>query len=443
MSDSPSRSGPTAPEGGGLPASRTEIATFLHFGFLPRLEPSYRTHPWSRLTAAHGVRAEDCAPDELRTRGVEFLRAACAVDDARTHVIPLSGGIDSRLILGLLAERVPRERLVAVTFGVPGALDFEIAPAVARAAGVRHELLDLSAWPLTRAELLETARAAPWASTFEVHYNRLVFQRFGAEVAYWSGNQANSIAGEDAHVRHASWAEACREFAAELPAVRGFTLTPPDFRPELALPSVPPLDDTCLTHVEQLFMLVRNPGRNDPAQMPPGFDVRAPFRAAPWVEFMLSLPPEIRRAGAFYAELATRACPALFALPLKNSHGLAPDAARWRVGLERARQKAERTLRARFPRALARPNPKLNYADFDRELRGDGALARVVEESLVRLAEARVVDWLEPLELWQRHRRWRANLGDALVLLCALELNLAANGAPRSAAPVAGPGGRG
>lgn len=413
--------------------TRSALAAYLHFGFLPRLEVDYHARPWSRLGAAHLARAEECDERELLARGVELLRAVCAVGDERVHVVPLSGGIDSRLILGLLAEHGPRERLVATTFGVPGAHDFELAPAVARAAGVRHEVLDLTDWPLSRAELLATARAAPWTFTFEVHYNRLVFRRFGADAVYWSGNQANSIAGEDAHVRHASWAEACREFAAELPAVRGFTLTPPGFRAELALPAQPPLADTCLTHVEQLFMLVRNPCRNDPAQMPPGFDVRAPFRTAPWVEFMLRLPPEIRRAGAFYQELATRAAPTLFALPLKNSQGLAPDAAPWRVGLARARQKAERTLRARFPRAFVRPNPKLNYADFDRELRGGGVLAQIVEDSLVRLVDARVVDWLAPLELWQDHRRWRANLGDALVLLCALELNLAANGTPPTA----------
>jgi hypothetical protein len=48
----------------------------------------------------------------------------------------------------------------------------------------------------------------------------------------------------------------------------------------------------------------------------------------------------------------------------------------------------------------------------------------------VNLAHSGALAWLAPLELWRQHRARRANLGDALVLLSALELNLAANGAP-------------
>jgi len=413
--------------GGG---SAFELAAYLHFGFLPRVEPEFRTRPWSRLPAAHLARVEDCNEAELLTRGVEHLRRVCAPSGERTQIVPLSGGIDSRLLLGELVQAGAKEQVVAVTFGVPGALDFDLAPAVARAAGVQHECLDLTDWPLTRAELLSCARTAPWSFTYEVFYNHLVFRRFGPEPVYWSGNQANSVAGEDAHTRHASWSEACADFAAGTPAQRSTRLTPQGFRPGEALPGAPPLEDTCLTHVEQLFMLVRNPCRNDRAQLPAGFEVRAPFREAEWVEFMLAIPAEIRRAGAFYQELATRAAPALFALPLKSSYGLEPGAPAWRITLRRARQRVERGLRRRLPRALTGPNPKLNYADFDRELRGEGALARVVEESLVNLAHSGALAWLDPLELWRQHRARRANLGDALVLLSALELNLAANGSP-------------
>jgi len=411
-------------------SSPDALATFLHFGYLPRLEADHRARPWSR------VRPEDVLPDgahareELVARGLAAFRAACGAPGDAPQVVPLSGGIDSRLILATLRAAGRAERITTVTFGIPGAHDFDLAPAVARAAGVTHEAIDLTDLSVTRAELLELAREAPWSYVLEVFYNRLPFRRFGRGATYWSGSQANSLAGEDAHELDPDWTRVCRNWARALPAARSLSLTPPGFAPESALPREPPLAHTRLTHDEQLFLLVRNPGRNDPAQLPRGYDVRTPFCQEPWVDFALRLPTALRARGSFYQELARRSDPELFALPLKNDLGLAPGAPAWRHALRRNRARLERELRRRAPWLRLRPSPGLNYADFDAELRRASPLAAVVEESLARLDDARAVPWLRPRELWMRHRRHRANLGDALVLLASLELNLAAVGPP-------------
>jgi hypothetical protein len=114
----------------------------------------------------------------------------------------------------------------------------------------------------------------------------------------------------------------------------------------------------------------------------------------------------------------------LFAIPTKNTLGLAPGAPAWRVHARRGRLKAERLLKARFPAWITRSDPKLNYADFDRELRARSDLAKLVEGSLPRLAG--VVPWIDSAGLWRRHRERRGNHGDALTMLAALELNLSA-----------------
>ncbi|HEX6884220.1 MAG TPA: asparagine synthase C-terminal domain-containing protein [Planctomycetota bacterium] len=411
-------------------SSPDALATFLHFGYLPRVEADPRARSWSR------VRPEDVLPDgalareELVARGLAAFRAACGTPGEGLQVLPLSGGIDSRLILAHLRQAGLGPRLVTVTFGVPGTLDFDLAPAVARAAGVRHETIDLTDHPLTRAELLELARAAPWSFVLEVFYNHLPFRRFGRAAVYWSGSQANSLAGEDAHELDPDWARVCRSWARALPAARSLRLTPPGFAPESALPREPPLAGTRLTHAEQLFLMVRNPGRNDPAQLPRGYDVRTPFCQPAWVDFVLRLPTALRARAGLYQELARRSDPELFALPLKNDLGLPPGAPAWRHALRRNRARLERELRRRLPWLRLGTDPNLNYADLDAELRRASPLAALVEESLARLEDARTVPWLRPRELWTRHRRRRANLGDALVLLASLELNLAANGPP-------------
>jgi asparagine synthase (glutamine-hydrolysing) len=59
----------------------------------------------------------------------------------RSAAVLLSGGIDSRLLVGALAEHEPR--LETITFGIPGCDDARVAEEVAAAVGTRHHFLEL------------------------------------------------------------------------------------------------------------------------------------------------------------------------------------------------------------------------------------------------------------------------------------------------------------
>lgn len=403
-------------------ATLQDLAAFLHYGFLPRVPADYRDLPWAR------VRARDVAGsgerEELVRRGLAAIRLACADPGVGLHVVPLSGGIDSRLLLAVLREAGLEERLVTATFGIPGTFDFDLAPPVARAAGVRHEALELAQLVLTRADLLATARRAPWSNTFEAHYNHQIPLRFGPAATYWSGIMANAIGGVDLDVPAPDWPTACATFAAKCRIARTVELTPPDYDPCSALPSRALLEDSALTYFEQLFAFLRYPGRLEPALLPAGFHFRTPFRHPAWVDFLLRAPRALRRGQALYHAIAARSNPALFALPTKNRLGFAARAPAWRVHLRRARLKAERAVAARFPGRSRGPNPKLNTVDFDRALRAPGQLRAVIEEALERLANRRALEWLDPLALLHRHQTGGADLGEALALLAAVEFNL-------------------
>ncbi|MFW5700924.1 MAG: hypothetical protein ACOCWM_04465, partial [Cyclobacteriaceae bacterium] len=59
------------------------------------------------------------------------------------HIVPLSGGWDSRAILGALCERINNDEIETVTFGVPGQLDYDIGLMIGKKTGVKFNSLDL------------------------------------------------------------------------------------------------------------------------------------------------------------------------------------------------------------------------------------------------------------------------------------------------------------
>ena len=79
-----------------------QIKAFLYFGYLPHVPEGVEKEPWA------APKEEVCDPSlaslsegELIERGVEALQAAYkGLDPNETYVVSLSGGLDSRAILG-------------------------------------------------------------------------------------------------------------------------------------------------------------------------------------------------------------------------------------------------------------------------------------------------------------------------------------------------------
>lgn len=70
-----------------------------------------------------------------------FDQAICKIIDqfpSANFIVPLSGGLDSRLILYSLLKFVPRSRITAYTFGIPGSAEISIASLIAQHFCIEH-----------------------------------------------------------------------------------------------------------------------------------------------------------------------------------------------------------------------------------------------------------------------------------------------------------------
>ncbi|MBU0509259.1 hypothetical protein KKH27_10530 [bacterium] len=88
--------------------------------------------------------------DRACTLVLSALREAVAreLQHAERVILTLSGGMDSRFLLGCAREVIPNERFSTVTFGHPRSLDFRIGTGLARKLGVPFAALPMDTRPL-------------------------------------------------------------------------------------------------------------------------------------------------------------------------------------------------------------------------------------------------------------------------------------------------------
>jgi hypothetical protein len=435
------------------------IPVYLYFGYLPTVDCSHplesvgTAHPTD--SGSHAVLNASCEATLVDT-GMDIWRRAFReameqADSDRIHVLPLSGGLDSRAILGGLLENLQSRQIQAVTFGTPGTWDFDIGQQVARAAGVRWEGIDLSSeeWAWDTSGLVKTARQTEWPTkVFDAHVNRQVPEHFGAEAVYWSGFLGDPLSGSHLRPRDSTtWDEARRCFTRHNRLSLSVDLTPPGFEPERCLPPSPvgwglPHRDSCgersrwgkphptcdesLCYDEQLDLAVRQPCLVRPIVLPHGYEYRTPFLHPEWVRFILDVPRRCRQGQSLYKEILKTAYPRLFSLPVKTNLGLPLDAPWWRRQARLARLGIRGLARRIAPSLCYNLSPGLNYIDFDQAIRRRKDLRIVVDESIHDLRKRGVITWIDLEDIWQRHQRGHKNHGDALILLASLEINLKA-----------------
>ncbi len=347
---------------------------------------------------------------------------------ASIHVVPLSGGLDSRAILAWLREAVDSSKLFAVTFGTPGTWDFEIGRLVAQKAGIKHESIDLTKVEWSTEHLVSFAKrceqALPVFEAYLGHQSRLVF---GVEPLYWSGILADTIAGKHIYEKDSeSWEEARARFAASARRTASTILTPQDFDPRSPLPGGPLLPADLLSYDDQLRLAVRGQHYLRPLLLLPGYLYATPYLCLPWTSFMLNVPRSFQRYKQIYPEVLKRAYPELFSWPTKNHAGLPLDAPPWQESLRRTTRRATVAARRLIPWLPSSVPLQTNYIDFDECLRTRQDFKQVVYENLEDLKERKLVPWIDLPGIWERHQRRKENCANILLVLASLEINLKA-----------------
>jgi hypothetical protein len=371
-----------------------QASRYLTFGFLPdgddAAEPLSLLAEWSRRPRR---RPEDVDPAALVREGVRALRAAVAECAAAPgpggdQVVFLSGGLDSRAILGALLEQYDASRIVAATFGRPGEQDFDFAAAVAREAGVRHEVLDSFEVDWITDGLVDSvlARRVPLPSPFGQRYlSYRLHEQIGRGNVFWDGLCGDGIGGKLSPREGETW-----DWPSALDGFLRFhllpgwkALVPAGFDPRDALPTRPFAPVELMEYPDQLVFGVRQRCNTGTRRLR-DYAIRTPFLAGPWLDFMLTVPTRYRQDQRIYRQVQRAAFPRLFSLPTTALDGGAVTEPRVLTLLRdlgfRARRKASRLGLAAAPATASGAN-----AAIRRGLLEEGSLRGLVAENLLDL----------------------------------------------------------
>jgi len=399
------------------------IATYLYYGYLPEVPRDLSAMPgWGVPATSNG---DVGSHDEVVERGIAAFSAAFDELPDGPHVVPLSGGLDSRAILAELVHRVSPSDITAVTIGSPGSLDYALAVNVAAAVGVRHVRIDLARYKLSEEALLSTAAkndAPTWV--FDATYNRLMRDRLESDAIYWSGYLGSRLSSTKhlASDPNIGFHEAIDRFVGVNRWSRSVRLHPPDADLTRGLPPAPMAPGSALGQDEQLDLWIRQERLTRPVNLPAGFRNRAPFAHAQVAEFLLSLPRANGYRQQVYRDVLLRAYPHLFSLPTTANAGLALEpSAVSRLGWygRRVRNAARRRLLASRPDVW-----QANYLDMAHAVRHREDYRRLVRSRLQSLVDKGATPWLDIEQLWNEHQRHDADHTLALTLLVSLDIHL-------------------
>ncbi len=408
------------------------INNYLYFGYLPLQEyPAWlneiEQNEQDDYTLQGAIKNFDETFDKLVQRFPD-----------KKYVIPLSGGWDSRAILGALLERVDKSQITTYSFGKSGQLDYEIGLQIAHWAGVKSNNIDLSDILLSWEKITNHVNNIPWSRFPDTFYNSISRLNIsGSKQIVWSGFLGDAVSG--GHLNQKDSNSLYVTFLQKNKYIKSFNVVDEEFEP-LQYLEIP--RKTGLTNDVLMDLLVTQSSGNAPVSLSHKFVknedsinygtssnklvIVAPFAEKNFIQYWLNAPRELRMNQKLYLEMLHAKFPELFTLPSKYSLGLPPNA-HFRYGLKRYHSALVRRIQKRAPWLGIRSIAHLNYLDYDEIFRTRADYQEALTVALNYLKENNLTPWINFDILLKEHMKRKKNHGNVFCLLIGLAANLQVN----------------
>lgn len=183
-----------------LELNTSYLNVFLKIGYVPSNLTLFNNiklfDPNNKALTAHFSSLPEYSHDVSTLKDLMLSSIAEGYESKAIQVVPLSGGMDSRIVLAALCEFTETKNINTYTFGVPGSYDYEIPNQIAKKLGTKHTNFTSKKTNYTIDGLIRAAIASDGNTEI---FHPLVLNRvsdhYGPNAIYWSGFAGDLVGG--------------------------------------------------------------------------------------------------------------------------------------------------------------------------------------------------------------------------------------------------------
>lgn len=359
------------------------------------------------------------SPGEMKRVLLESIEKD--LDLSKDQILPLSGGMDSRIILGLLLEFVDAKKIQTYTFGVRGSYDYEIPNKVARSLGTKHTNFSSVDTHYSVEGLIRAAIASD--GNTEVFYP-LVLNRvsdyYGSNAVFWSGFAGDLVGGgfkyghsDNPFVQNYEYDRRGVHYHTNDIGIEKFLSVAGDGKKF----------GEVVTEAEAIFWenhveryTAHHIFRND-------MTIMAPLVSYPFLRFFLQIDPELRQSKLYFNRAFSSLFPSLFSFPTKD-YGFRYSLSKYRQPIHVADFYVKSFLWRLFPSRFSHPNAA--YIDMKNAINQRQDVAQCIDLLLADISSRGIVDSGRVSSLIKAHRNGSADYTKDLINIASLEVILKA-----------------
>lgn len=393
--------------------NQNDIESFLKLGyFLNYKNPRY-SFDFSKVDKN---KYTDLSFNELVDTGHKYFVESIdkVFNENEKHVVPISGGLDSRAILATLLEFTEASNIRTYTFGTPNTFDFDIGNKIAKNIGTQHTNYSLIDYKYDIEELIDISNRVDH-QTILFHHPPIwdILKEFG-DSTIWSG----FLGGELTDARHTNYSfndsienlflrKNCYSKNSILTNIDSFeTLTKQlSFQKNIEL-----------TNYEVLDYLNRQLKFIAPHVLMKGFKFETPFLDEKVLNFYWSIDNKYRENKILYKEILINNHEKLFSYPVKDNAGASLKDSRAKIIANKVVSKVKRKL--------SNKNVNVNYLDFNYQIREKEDLKNIIQFNINDLQERDIINGIDGRKIYKDHINKVGNYAEDLLLLTSLEIHL-------------------
>lgn len=403
--------------------NRLQIESYLRFGYDITFDDWRYEFDFSRINKL--PYANKNLP-ELIQIGAQILMNSLQqlYENNEVVVVPTSGGVDSRVLLGFMLKHKESKDIKTYTFGVPNTYDFDIGNQITKYCNTNHMVFDLNKHNYSLDELIETSRCMSHQSPLFFHPPLFKLRELYADSTIWTGVNAGAVVGSFAkHSYTNNIDEAIDKFLKKdifKKKIKLHTFDNTKFKTHVNRSTI---DPQLLSLDEQITIKERSLKYLAPHVLLKGFNYKLPFINTPFMDFMFSVPNEYRIGKMLYRKIAEHLFPDLFQFPLECDYGLKSFYGKKIIRYKQLYVKMRQRMYEKQPRYCYYLSPMINYFNLDEAFRSNSNLKKIIFEQLQDLKDRKIVDAKLIDQIWDNHQNYHQNLSTEINFLFSLEIH--------------------